>query len=887
MTDVQVRRSADAVGRPRFAAPSEHARVAVVVVGYNSADHLPALFAGLRTEARTMTLRVVLVDNDSSDDTIAVSRAEGDVVVVAAGGNLGYAGAINASRPAIGGADAVLVLNPDLEVEAGCLAALLRRLERPGVAAAVPRILDADGSVYPSLRREPTILRALGDAAFGSRLPGRSGRLSEMVFAPSAYSTPAEVEWATGAAIMVGSATFASIDWDERFFLYSEETDFLRRVRQQVGQVWFEPTATVRHSQGGSGSSAQLDALRAVNRVRYARKHHGRAWSGAYRAAAVLHEVARSSRPDHRFALAALVRPALCTSLPRARRSAGVLSGSAVIIPAHNEEAVIRRTLASVSPLTELGVELIVACNACTDRTAEIARAVPGVTVIEISEASKTAAMNAADRIATGWPRLYLDADIEITAEAVSAVFGALSGDVEGARPSSRYETTSASLPVRRYYAARSRLLGTWNALWGAGAYALSESGRRRLGDFPALVADDLWVDAAIPVERKRIVETTPVIVRTPRTVGALLTILQRTYRGNAQVTGGESSRSTVRSLLRTVRGPVSATDAAIYACFAVAGRRRARGAGSGTQPWERDDSSRQEVTPVTTDLDLVVLTRFNLPSAGAESTIRAREGWLRGRVALFERYCLPSMRGQTANDATWIIYFDPESPAWLRDWIAPLQAAGVFRPVYRETVSPDDLVADLREAVPRPGDGLITINLDNDDALAVDALTRLREVGPRRSSTAVYLQNGLIATDRAVYRRHDAHNAFCAVIEPWAAPRTCWADWHTRLPLSMSVIGLGGAPAWLQMVHATNVSNRVRGRLTTPAPYLHLFPGALEAIDAPARRELVIARVVREPARAIREVVRGVVKSTALAVVGKDGLTRVKGRLARAGRTS
>ncbi|MBY8850425.1 putative rhamnosyl transferase, partial [Saccharothrix sp. MB29] len=69
--------------------------------------------------------------------------------------------------------------------------------------------------------------------------------------------------------------------------------------------------------------------------------------------------------------------------------------------------------------------------------------------------------------------------------------------------------------------------------------------------------------------------------------------------------------------------------------------------------------------------MDHVVLTRFNLPSVGAESVVRAQEGWLTKRVGLFERYCLPSVAAQTSSDFRWLIYFDPESPQWLKDRIA------------------------------------------------------------------------------------------------------------------------------------------------------------------------------------------------------------------------
>jgi putative rhamnosyltransferase len=101
--------------------------------------------------------------------------------------------------------------------------------------------------------------------------------------------------------------------------------------------------------------------------------------------------------------------------------------------------------------------------------------------------------------------------------------------------------------------------------------------------------------------------------------------------------------------------------------------------------------------------VDHVLLTRFNLPSAGHESLVRARENWLRDRVALFDRYCLPSVRAQSCPDFSWLIYFDPESPGWLRDWVRSHEGRGSFSPVFRESVSREQLLADIRAVLGRP----------------------------------------------------------------------------------------------------------------------------------------------------------------------------------------
>lgn len=303
----------------RFVGPQGHADVAVVVVTYNNSEDVDPLVASLRAQLADVSLRVVVADNSSTDDTVDRLRQHPDVIVLPTGGNLGYAGGINVARRRAGDADAVLVLNPDLALAPGAIAAMRTRLAQEGVGAVVPRLLEADGVLYPSLRHEPTLARALGDAVLGSRLGGRPAALSEIEQEPARYRAAHPVDWATGAAIMVDATLERQLgDWDEQFFLYSEEVDYARRLRELGAEVWFEPAATMEHRRGGSGASDQLEALMAVNRVRYHEKWHGRARTVPFRAAVVLSSLLRANQKRHRTALRYLVRRDRWDDLPAA-----------------------------------------------------------------------------------------------------------------------------------------------------------------------------------------------------------------------------------------------------------------------------------------------------------------------------------------------------------------------------------------------------------------------------------------------------------------------------------------------------------------------------------------------------------------------------------------
>ena len=143
----------------------------------------------------------------------------------------------------------------------------------------------------------------------GSRIAGRPGWLSEMVHSADSYSHPHTIDWATGAALLVHSDVAEKVGhWDESFFLYSEETDYMRRVRSIGAAIWFEPLAKMVHSRGGSGSSPALEALMSANRIRYVRKFHQSGYARAFRAAVVLSALLRAPLPGRRGNFALIAR---------------------------------------------------------------------------------------------------------------------------------------------------------------------------------------------------------------------------------------------------------------------------------------------------------------------------------------------------------------------------------------------------------------------------------------------------------------------------------------------------------------------------------------------------------------------------------------------------
>lgn len=290
-----------------------------------------------------------------------------------------------------------------------------------------------------------------------------------------------------------------------------------------------------------------------------------------------------------------------------------------VVIAAHDEAGVLGHSLRRLLDGARPGeLEVIVVANGCTDRTAEIAREVPGVHVIELAEPSKPAALNAGDTAAGGFPRVYLDADIALSAADVRALAamltepGAAPHTEPGTAPlavaplavAPRRRLATAGRPplVRAYYAINGRLPAYRGTLFGRGAIALSAAGRSRFDRFPDQVADDLFLDSLFLDSEKREVGDVVAVVETPLRTRDLLRRLARVRAGNSalrraghQAPGGGLVRPARRAswLVDVVLPapwllPAGLCYAMLALLAAISARRSATRAG-----WGRDESSR------------------------------------------------------------------------------------------------------------------------------------------------------------------------------------------------------------------------------------------------------------------------------------------------------
>jgi len=251
-------------------------RWAAVVVSYNYGDLLETCVRSILEETSAGEVDIVVVDNGSTDgsaERLALAALPG-VRLVAAPGNVGYARGANIGI-AVTDTPVVAVLNGDIELVAGVAGAMIAALDAaPRLGAVGPRVLNVDGSVYPSARTDPGLVVATAHAAFGLVWPTNpwTRRYRQLDVDPNRTR---DVDWISGAALWLRRDALDDVGgWDERYFMYMEDVDLCLRLRRAGWRIAFEPAGEIVHVQGASTSKVPY---------RMIAEHHRSVWRFAAR----------------------------------------------------------------------------------------------------------------------------------------------------------------------------------------------------------------------------------------------------------------------------------------------------------------------------------------------------------------------------------------------------------------------------------------------------------------------------------------------------------------------------------------------------------------------------------------------------------------------------
>jgi GT2 family glycosyltransferase len=257
----------------------ETTRVAVVIVNYQAYDELRTCLASLDPVCPQTS--IVVVDHVSDARAAdAIARDFPHVQIVRNSTNDGFAAGVNQGAR-VTRSTFLLFINPDCILEPSACCQLADWLEaHPKVGALGPRIANADGTVQPSARRFPDFTTAIaGRSSWLTRvLPGNPLSRRNLPLRDLSISEPIEVDWISGACMLVRREAFDAVaGMDEGFFLYWEDADFCHRLANAGWRTVYLPSARAMHVGGRSSRHAADASLEAFHRsaFRLHRKHSG------------------------------------------------------------------------------------------------------------------------------------------------------------------------------------------------------------------------------------------------------------------------------------------------------------------------------------------------------------------------------------------------------------------------------------------------------------------------------------------------------------------------------------------------------------------------------------------------------------------------------------
>jgi GT2 family glycosyltransferase len=294
--------------------------LAIIIVSTNEAKWLRPCLSTIFEHVGDVSVDVVVVDNESRDGTAELVAEEFPAARVVPSRNHGFSHANNRGLMTCN-SRYVLFLNPDTEIREGTFADMVRMMDaRPTVGLVGVRQMTPSGSLDRSIRRFPNALRALGEAVSLERVSERRPRwLGERELDWAYYEREVSCDWTTGSFMMVRREAIESAGYlDERYFMYSDETDFCRRIKLAGWEIRHVPDMIIFHHDGKAGVKPEIEALAAHNRMVYARKYFSPAHRWLYGGAVILRhlfravyagsgETGRKKRAANRLAIAAVL----------------------------------------------------------------------------------------------------------------------------------------------------------------------------------------------------------------------------------------------------------------------------------------------------------------------------------------------------------------------------------------------------------------------------------------------------------------------------------------------------------------------------------------------------------------------------------------------------
>lgn len=237
------------------------------------------------------------------------------------------------------------------------------------------------------------------------------------------------------------------------------------------------------------------------------------------------------------------------------------------------------------------------------------------------------------------------------------------------------------------------------------------------------------------------------------------------------------------------------------------------------------------------------LLTRYNVRLAFGSPEQRRSPAWLEERWSLFTRFCVPSVRAQTARDFHWLVLVDEGTPVEFLSRFTSLAEEGLVDLVRTPEDWKSTCLRRIAESLPDGARTVLTARLDSDDALAADFIQVAGEAAESGVRGVLSFPRGFVWSGGRLYLRDYQDNPFAVTAEPREDFRTVFRATHEQLRDEAPVHYLCERPSWVQVVHGGNESNAVVG-LRVLAPRLALdgrFPDSLAVHPEESSAEAIV----------------------------------------------
>lgn len=236
----------------------------LIIVNFNSTDYLAACLRSLYDTEQSDLIQVHIVDNCSNDNVDQIKRHFPDINLIKNDRNVGFGKAVNIALRKCQ-APFVILLNPDTTITNGFFSKIFNFFEsHKDIGILGPKIKDLDGGVQGSARSFPTPMTSLfgRNSPITKLFPKNSVTRKNILTIDNNGNRPFEVDWVSGACMVVRSSAIEEVGMiDERFFMYWEDTDWCKRMKDNHWKVVYFPGAEVMHVVGRSSNTMPLFSI--------------------------------------------------------------------------------------------------------------------------------------------------------------------------------------------------------------------------------------------------------------------------------------------------------------------------------------------------------------------------------------------------------------------------------------------------------------------------------------------------------------------------------------------------------------------------------------------------------------------------------------------------